>query len=686
MKPIVMLAGLSCVALLAAGGCAPSAERATPKEVGRMQDWARAVLGGGRPPPASGSEWLVAGGPPISFRYGGRTSAAILPEWKRTTGSRNRPDGAEHVASWTDPATGLTVTVTAVAYTAFPAVDWVVHFENQGSKDTPILEDIQALDVGLATAGAEQPVLLHQIAGDDCSERTFLPMERTLASGQAVRFAPSGGRSSNGAFPYFTLSHGGRNLVTAIGWTGQWAVSIQRQEGRTNLRAGMELTHLVLHPGEKIRTPRIVLLESRGDPQGARNCFRRLLLAHYVPQRDGKPLPLPIASNCFDRYNRHPVWPTEAGQMAAAEYDKAVGVDTYWLDAAWFEGHFPNGVGNWFCKPTAFPRGLRPVSDLCHRLGLRVAVWFEPERVAGGTKIAREHPEFVHSPSPQPGGPSGLFRLDDPAARRWMTDLLSGLITEFGIDNYRNDFNIDPLPFWRASDAPDRQGMTEIRYVEGLYAMWDELAARHPGLRIDNCASGGRRLDLETCRRAATMTRSDTACQGGRAAWDQAQTFGLSFYFPTHCTMVWSPRAYEFRSGATGGTVIQYDYLGSPPPLALARASVKEVRENREYWFGDFHPLTACSIAADQWLAFQFHREDLGAGIVVAFRRPACESADLPVALRGLGREKRYAVEFVDENYASTSRVMTGEELMSKLVLTCPKKGSSLVVRYKAQK
>jgi len=42
-------------------------------------------------------------------------------------------------------------------------------------------------------------------------------------------------------------------------------------------------------------------------------------------------------------------------------------------------------------------------------------------------------------------------------------------------------------------DTPDRQGMTEIRYVEGLYEMWDELRAKHPGLLIDNCASGGRR-------------------------------------------------------------------------------------------------------------------------------------------------------------------------------------------------
>jgi hypothetical protein len=221
MKPIVMLAGLSCVALLAAGGCAPSTERATPKEVSRMQDWALAVLGGGQPPPVSGPEWLVAGGPPISFRYGGRTSAATLPEWKRTTGSRNRPDGAEHVASWTDPATGLEVTVTAVAYRAFPAVDWVVHFENQGSKDTPILEDIQALDVGLATAAAEPPGRLSNrfpldgdLLIDGCCQNSSLELRQRYLS--CLRNSPgTPSRCSTRAEPFRpTSALKGRNRGT----------------------------------------------------------------------------------------------------------------------------------------------------------------------------------------------------------------------------------------------------------------------------------------------------------------------------------------------------------------------------------------------------------------------------------------------------------------------------------------
>ena len=50
-----------------------------------------------------------------------------------------------------------------------------------------------------------------------------------------------------------------------------------------------------------------------------------------------------------------------------------------------------------------------------------------------------------------------------------MTERIGGLIHEFGIDIYREDFNIDPLAYWRSKDTADRQGMTEMMWVAGFY-------------------------------------------------------------------------------------------------------------------------------------------------------------------------------------------------------------------------
>jgi alpha-galactosidase len=334
-------------------------------------------------------------------------------------------------------------------------------------------------------------------------------------------------------------------------------------------------------------------------------------------------------------------------------------------------------VGNWSAKPE-FPNGLKPLSDLAHSLGLKFLLWFEPERVAPGTAIAREHPEFVLS-----GDRGGLFNLGDPVARQWLTDLLSARIREYGLDTYRNDFNIDPLTYWRGNDAPDRQGITEIRYVEGLYRMWDDLRARHPGLWIDNCASGGRRIDLEMLSRSVTLWRSDTGCWAGNSDWDQCQVYGVCAYIPLFTSCSWDPSAYVLRSGGSAGAICQFDYLNPDFSTNAARAALDEIKENQKYWYGDFTPLTPYLFGPQALMAYQLNRPDLNAGIVLAFRRAHCPYSAVQLSLKGLQPDKSYEVTCIDEARQAQTTTLTGRQLMTDFELRIPQKTQSLLVRYK---
>ncbi len=623
---------------------------------------------------------FVTAATPFSFICGGVPSAEFLKSWPRSVETKEQGSRVVHTVRWTDPKTGLKVTALVTAFKRYAAVEWLLHFENTGTQDTPIIENIQAIDIQLRTGYYRKPVVLHQLTGDVCGEKSFLPLETTLEAGKPTAFAPTGGRPSNGAFPFFDTRYDDEGLITAIGWSGQWAAALTRSgTGPTQLQAGMEKTHFVLHPGEQVRSPRILVMPWKGDRLAGHNRFRRLLLFEYVPRLDGRPLRLPVAAQCFDRYSwTKPEWSTEAGQLHAVQATHDLGCDTHWFDAAWFEGGFPNGVGNWFCKPKSFPNGLKPVGDACHRLGLKFLVWFEPERVATGTQLAREHPEFVFG-----GNKGGLFKLNEPEARRWLTDLLSSRISEYAIDVYRNDFNIDPLSYWRSADAPDRQGITEIRYVEGHYAMWDELRARHPGLWIDNCASGGRRIDLETLMRSVTLWRSDTGCSPGHADWDQIQTVGLNQYLPLLTCCAWEPKAYVLRSVATGGSITQFDYLNDQFSMKDAQAAMAEVKTNQKFWYGDFYALTGAGTGPDAFVAWQLHRPDLDAGIVLAFRRSECPFPVLQANLHALKADAQYKVEFIDESRTRQERTIPGRELLADFELRLPKKGESLLLRYR---
>ncbi|HEY8666551.1 MAG TPA: glycoside hydrolase family 36 protein, partial [Tepidisphaeraceae bacterium] len=572
---------------------------APPAEIAEANAWTATVFAGEPSPTARPAQDLLFGldQTPFSFMYGKTPSSKLLKGWRREAQSKDLPDRIEHSVRWTDPISGLSVTAIAVAYKRYPAVDWLLTFENQGKEDTPLIEDIQPLDVGLNMPAHGRAAVLHRIAGDNCTADSFQPLEFAIEPGKPIHLAPTGGRSSNGTFPFFNIAFGTQGVFAAIGWSGQWAASIDRSATNSvRLRAGMERTHLILHPGEKIRSPRILLMTWRGDRMEAHNRFRRLMLQHYSPQLDGRPVLIPAFLQCFDRYKGDATWSSEEGQIQQATAARDIGCEVSWLDAEWFPGGFPNGVGNWTAHDR-FPRGLKPVSDACRKMDMRFMAWFEPERVAAGTQIANEHPEFVHG-----GKNGGLFKLDDPAARRWLTDLLLRRIKEYGLDWYRNDFNMDPLGVWQANDAPDRQGMTEIRYVEGLYEMWDELRAKNPGLVIDNCASGGRRIDLEMCMRSVVLWQSDINCQQGSEDAHQAQNVCLSLYIPLHTPCAWQADIYELRSVVTAGLVLELPYRDSGFSAEKTRRLVEEVKGYRKFWYGDLYPLTPISPAKDRYL------------------------------------------------------------------------------------
>jgi len=630
----------------------------------------------------SAGEFWPAAKAPFSFVYNGASSDQFLTNWPRETKSVEQVDRTVWQTQWSDPQTGLRVAAITTAFKDFPAVEWFLRFENTGAQDSPMLENVQALDVSLA-ANPEQSLILDQINGDDASERSFVPTERPLARGQSVSLAPNGGRPSNYTFPIFDLQQGSRGIFTAIGWTGQWAASLQRNEaGATRLRAGMELTHLRLHPGESIRSPRILLFPWSGDRLDAHNQFRRLLLAHYLPKVDGAVPQCAIAAQSFNE--SIPYWDTEAGQLESARINRDLGCNTLWMDAGWFKGNFPNGTGNWIPKPVEFPHGLAPIGKECEKLGLKFLVWYEPERISDNTEVATDHPGFILPVNKKPGA-GGLYNLGDPGARRWLTDLLIQQISEFHIHTYRNDFNIDPLPFWRQNDAPDRQGMTEIRYVEGFWEMWDELRAKFPRMAMDDCASGGRRIDLEMIMRSIVQTRSDAGVAPGRADWDQSQTYGLNLYLPIHATIGWETGTYECRSAATGGFCAEWDFLSPKFPLAEAKKCITEIKENQKYWTGDYYPLTPWTFSGDRWMAWQLHRADLDAGIVLAFRHADCRYSALQVKLSGIKPDQNYQVHFIDEHHQTVDKEMSGHDLAG-VELQIPAAHQSLLVRYELKK
>jgi alpha-galactosidase len=589
-----------------------------------------------------------AGRIPFSFIYDGRSSDEILAGWPATE-SKERLDAARTRTTrrFTDPKTSLEVRAVVVEYADFPGiVDGTVYFRNGGRTETPILEEVRALDIGVEnpSGGAFR---LHHIRGSQAREDDFEPLETALGPNERRRFAPVGGRPTDGAMGYFNLElTGDSGLIIGIGWPGQWAAEFVCGADRSlRVTCGQEVVRLCLRPGEEIRTPLVALQAWKGDDWlAAQNVWRRWMVAHNMPHPGGRPL-APQFGGCYGNIR------CEAAQEIAVidgYIRDGIKPDHWIVDAGWYpiQGTAWWTVGDWEVDRTRFPKGLREVADHAHKNGIDFIVWFEPERVWPRSRLARSHPDWILK-----GRDNDLLDLGNPAAWMWIVNYIDLMLWTGGIDHLRSDFNMSPLDNWRTHDAPDRQGMTENLYVQGFLGFWDELLRRHPAMSIDTCASGGRRIDLETLRRSVPLLRSDFPLGDftiRSAIGQQGQTFGLSLWVPYHGTGAPNSDAYTLRSSYGPAYRIGYDALDPERNRDLFVKTVAEFRRILPAFLADYYPLTPYSLGRGDWLAWQYDAPEKGKGVVQAFRREACRAGSMTFRLRGLDPEAEYLVTDMD--------------------------------------
>jgi alpha-galactosidase len=571
----------------------------------------------------------------------------------------------------------LQVRCVAVEYRDFPTVEWTLYFKNTSTHDTPILENIQALDA-LFERNAKGDFVLHHHKGTFVRADDFEPLQTILKPEQKERFAPPAGRPCGQAWPYFNLEWPSAGVIVVVGWPGQWTAQFVRDAGDgCRVVAGQELTRLRLRPGEEVRTPLIVVQFWKGDWMRAQNVWRRWMLAHNLPRPGGK-LPSPIMPACSSHQFAEMINANEENQKLFIDryLEEGLKIDYWWMDAGWYvnKGGWPN-TGTWLVDSNRFPHGLRAITDHAHAKGVKSLVWFEPERVTPGTWLHDQHPEWLLNGT--------LLNLGDTNAWSWLVNHIDQTLIEQGIDLYRQDYNIDPLDFWRGNDAPDRQGITENHYVTGYLAYWDELRRRHPDMLIDSCASGGHRNDLETLRRALPFLRSDFIMN---AVGNQCHTYGLAFWLPYHGTGSSQLGEYDLRSAMVcPHFTAVWDMRNRNLDYGLLRRLVSQWRQTAEDYFGDYYPLTPYSLTEDVWIAWQFDRPEQGQGMVQAFRRRNSLYESARFKLRGLEPKARYAV--INLNAPAARQKFTGKDLMDKgLRIEIPASPAAIVITYRKLK
>ena len=582
--------------------------------------------------------------------------------------------------------------VAHLCYGAFDGHDvlerWV-ELEHTGGEGPVVVRAARSAEWWIPGTGRRTVRYLHGGWG-----RETQLVENVLAPGKLV-LESRRGLTGHHLNPWFTVSATGAVTEESgavwsgeLAWSGSWKIVLESTPaGRLHVVGGWNEfdAPLLLAPGARLGLPVFAGSWSSEGFGGSRRGWHAYQREHVLaseqrsgrspsfpsrPVRGGRPVgPRPVLYNSWEA--------TEFAvdldqQLRLAERAARVGAEMFVLDDGWFAGRRDDtaGLGDWTPDPGKFPKGLGPLADGVHSLGMRFGVWMEPEMVNPDSSLYREHPDWV-------------FHFENRRRSTWRNQLVLNLarpdVADWlfqAVDTVLSDGDVDFVK-WDMNRALSETGWPEevgrnperawMEHVEALYRILERLRRAHPEVAFESCASGGGRADLGMLARVEQVWTSDDT-----DAWDRvAIQEGFAEAYAPVAMMNWVtdspnpltgrrlPLSYRFHVAMGGSLGIGAD-LEAWGEDEIAEAShhvavYKQIR--RTVAVGSHHRLERSSdggISATQYVA-----PDRSEVVVIAawgVRRFAAHPSRIPlVALAP------------DEHYedADTGELRSGADLMA---------------------
>lgn len=300
-----------------------------------------------------------------------------------------------------------------------------------------------------------------------------------------------------------------RGEVWAVhaGWSGNQRMVAERSPHGVGLLAAGEALlpgEVRLGPGEQYVSPWTYAVHGVGlDGVSAR-------VHEWLRARPEHPrAPRPVVVNTWEAVT----FDHDLGRLTAlAEAAAEVGAERFVLDDGWFGARRDDaaGLGDWVVSPDVWPEGLWPLARRVRELGMDFGLWVEPEMVNPDSDLARAHPDWILAGAG--GRPLGAARnqqvldLAHPGAYAHVLGQLDALLGEYPIAYLKWDHNRELVG---AGHPPSGRAAAHAQTL-ALYRLVDELRARHPGVEVETCASGGARVDLGILARTDRVWASDS--------------------------------------------------------------------------------------------------------------------------------------------------------------------------------
>lgn len=466
--------------------------------------------------------------------------------------------------------------------------------------------------------------------------------------------------TSHHASPWFAVDkqageQSGEVWFGSLAWSGNWKISAEVTEfASTRISLGLNDWDFAweLAAGQPFVTPPVIFGYTKNGFGEASRRYHDYVRDRLLPHKHE------IHKILYNSWEATTFDVDETSQSALAEIAARMGVELFVTDDGWFHGRLSDnaGLGDWWPDEVKFPNGLGGLIEKVNALGMEFGLWVEPEMVNPNSELYRAHPDWViHFPT-RPRTESRqqlMLNLGRPDVQDYIIQAMDKILTENKITFIKWDMNRNVSePGWE--NAPGDPREIWVRYVRGLYRVWDTLRQAHPRVIWQSCASGGGRADLGMLRLADQVWTSDNTEATARLGIQE----GYSQFLPASTMEAWVtdwgkdlvPLEFRFHvsmcgSLGVGGNLLEW----SSAERELAAACIRQYKEIRPIiQFGDQFRLI--SAQRNEFSALQYLGKDKREGVLFVFRVHIPDMVNLPVIhLQGLEPGTRYHVEGFDQ-------------------------------------
>lgn len=314
------------------------------------------------------------------------------------------------------------------------------------------------------------------------------------------RFGQTGSMPVKKFFPFVAVEDTKNQVLwgAQLAHEASWQMEIYRQDDGLHISGGLadrEFGHWTkdLEVGEIFETPTAIISVCHGG--GVDMICQRLTKAgeKYLEKEPESEQHLPII---FNEYCTTWGCPSHENIKGIVDAIKDKGFEYFVIDCGWFkEDGIPWDIsmGDYNVSPTLFPEGLEKTVEMIKDAGMKPGIWFEIDNIGSAAKayhITDHH--LKRDGYPISTYSRRFWDMCDPWVNDYLTEKVIGTLNKYGFEYMKMDYN-DTIGI--GCDGSESLGEGLRKNMEASVNFVKKVKEQVPGIILENCASGGHKLE-----------------------------------------------------------------------------------------------------------------------------------------------------------------------------------------------